>query len=83
MAKPRAPLNLDAIKAAKPGAAPARAATPSPSPAGRKGMTLRLGPETWKQLKMLAVEENKTSHDLILEGLNLVFANRGLTHNAQ
>ena len=76
MAKPRAPLNLDTMKAAKPSVVPARAAPPLPT--GRKGMTLRLEPSDWKRLKVLAIEENKTSHDLIIEGLALMFARRGL-----
>jgi hypothetical protein len=39
----------------------------------RRGQTLRLEPEAWKQLKMLAIAESKTSHDLLIEAVNLLF----------
>ena len=40
---------------------------------GRRGQTLRLEPEAWRQLKMLAIEEGRTSHDLLIEAVNLLF----------
>lgn len=74
----RAPLTLDALVTPKPGTA-----TPARRPAnkaadGRRGQTLRLDPEAWKQLKKLAVDEESTSHALIIEALNLLFRDRGL-----
>lgn len=39
---------------------------------------MRLDPEAWKQLKKLAVDEESTSHALIIEALNLLFRDRGL-----
>jgi hypothetical protein len=74
--------HLDSMKAKKPDIALAQAA-PEPATAARavddrKGQTLRLRPDAWKQLKVLAMDEGKTSHDLALEGINLVFEKRGL-----
>ena len=39
----------------------------------RRGQTLRLEPEAWKQLKLLAIDQGKTSHDLLIEAVNLLF----------
>ena len=51
---------------------------PAPAPpAGddtRRGQTLRLKPDAWAQLKILAVERQKPSHDLLIEAVNLLFA---------
>jgi hypothetical protein len=73
--------HLDSMKAKKPDIALAQAA-PEPATSravdDRKGQTLRLRPDAWKQLKVLAMDESKTSHDLALEGINLVFEKRGL-----
>lgn len=45
---------------------------------GRIGQTLRLSPEAWKQLKVLAAKERVNAHDLLIEGTNLLFRERGL-----
>jgi len=66
----RAALTLDDLAATR--SAPAAAATKEASRA-RRGQTLRLDPEAWKQLKMLAIAEGKTSHDLLIEAVNLLF----------
>jgi hypothetical protein len=66
----RAALTLDDLAATR--SAPAAAATKEASRA-RRGQTLRLEPEAWKQLKMLAIAEGKTSHDLLIEAVNLLF----------
>ncbi len=39
----------------------------------RRGQTLRLEPEAWRQLKLLAIDEGKTSHDMLVEAVNLLF----------
>ena len=39
----------------------------------RRGQTLRLEPEAWRQLKMLAIEQGTTSHDLLIQAVNLLF----------
>ena len=44
----------------------------------RRGQTLRLTIPAWKALKRLAVDEEKTSHELLLEAVNLLFKSRGL-----
>jgi hypothetical protein len=43
----------------------------------RKGVTIRLSPDAWRQLKFLAVEEGRPAHELLIEGVNTVFAKRG------
>lgn len=74
----RAPLTLDALVTPKPGAA-----TPARRPASkatdqRRGQTLRLDLDSWKALKKLAVDEETTSHALLIEALNMLFRDRGL-----
>ena len=81
MAK-RASLNLDTLKAVKLASlavapAPAEAATPTRSNDDRKGQTLRLSVDAWKQLKHLAVDENKSAHELMTEAINMLFRDRG------
>lgn len=39
-------------------------------PDNRKGMTLRLSPDAWRELKKLALEKETTSHALLIEALN-------------
>ncbi len=39
----------------------------------RRGQTLRLEPEAWKQLKQLGVEKSKPVHELLIEAVNLLF----------
>ena len=85
-------VKLDSLKAEKPAINTAKkpAATVSPTPdevlsgpkrAGddRRGQTIRLSPDAWAQLKILAVQEKKTSHDLLIEGVNDVFRKRNLS----
>lgn len=74
MAK-RAEMTLDALKAAKPGTA--RAAINRASGA-KRGQTLRLDVDQWKRLKILAANEEKTCHALLIEALDLLFAERGM-----
>jgi hypothetical protein len=66
----RAALTLDDLAATR--SAPA-ATTKKEASRTRRGQTLRLEPEAWKQLKMLAIAEGKTSHDLLIEAVNLLF----------
>jgi hypothetical protein len=71
-------MTLDALKAGKPTRA---AVVPSPpvtidSSDTRRGQTLRLHVPAWKALKRLAADEQKTSHELLLEAVNLLFKSR-------
>lgn len=43
----------------------------------RRQLSIRLEPEVIQQLKLLAVQEEKTLQDLVCEGLNTVFEARG------
>ena len=66
----RPQLTLESLQATK---------TPPPAdkaPTRRHGQTLRLNTEAWKTLKRLAVEEEKTAHDLIIEAVNMLFIQR-------
>lgn len=45
---------------------------------GRIGQTLRLSPEAWEQLRVIAARERLSAHDLQIEGINAVFRRRGL-----
>jgi hypothetical protein len=73
-------LSLATIKAVRTEAAPASIA-PDAQPdrtEARRGQTLRLTVAAWKQLKRLAIDEEKTSHDLMIQALNDLFRSRGL-----
>ena len=75
MARPRATLTLTDMTATR--GVPAEVASPpaqgTKDARGRRGQTLRLEPEAWKQLKLLAIDQGKTSHDLLIEAVNLLF----------
>lgn len=76
MASPRARLKLEDMKARR--APPAAATKPSLEREAngedlRRGQTLRLKPAAWAQLKILAVEQQKTAHELLIEAVNLLF----------
>jgi hypothetical protein len=43
----------------------------------KKPVMLRLNVDAWKQLKMLAIDQETTSHKLLIEGLNSVFEKHG------
>jgi hypothetical protein len=49
---------------------------------GKRVMAAHVSPECWKQAQMIAVDENLSIDALIREGLNHVFAARGLTRLA-
>jgi hypothetical protein len=75
----RAALTLDDLAATRSAPAPTEPAPgrlirgTNEASRTRRGQTLRLEPEAWKQLKMLAIAEGKTSHDLLIEAVNLLF----------
>ena len=83
---PRRPtMKLDALKAGKPtrvavvtppatDSAGHRAPAKAPDP--RRGQTLRLTVPAWQALKRLAIDEQKTSHELLLEAVNLLFESK-------
>ena len=73
MAK-RPQMTLDALKATK-----GIMTRPVNRASGTKrGQTLRLNIDEWKRLKILAATEEKTCHALLIEALNLLFAERGI-----
>ena len=69
----RAALKLDDLTARR-GAAPAPATNGDDT---RRGQTLRLKTAAWSQLKILAIEQGKPSHDLLIEAVNLLFYHYG------
>jgi hypothetical protein len=42
----------------------------------RKGLTLRLNPAAWRQLRQLAFDDERSAHDLLIEALNDYFTKR-------
>ncbi len=66
----RAALKLDDYAARRGPAAPV-------AKDDRRGQTLRLRPDAWAQLKILAVERGKPSHELLIEAVNLLFDHHG------
>jgi len=74
--------SLTDIVAKKAPAAPADTSAPAEAASaqdaeGRRGMTLRLRPDAWRQLKIAAVERGVPAHDLIVEALNGWFQQHG------
>ena len=49
---------------------------PAKAPDPRRGQTLRLNVPAWQALKRLAIDEQKTSHELLLEAVNLLFKSK-------
>jgi hypothetical protein len=54
----------------------------APSRAGKRVLTTYLDPLAWKQLRLLALEENTTTQALGEEAINLLFASRQLNRSA-
>ena len=42
----------------------------------RKGLTLRLNPAAWRQLRQLALDDEVPAHELLIEALNDFFEKR-------
>jgi len=76
MAGTRARLNLASLKAQRARPEPAAVAAARDDEV-RRGQTLRLKSTAWTQLKILAAEQGKTSHDLLIEAVNLLFDHYG------
>ena len=49
----------------------------TPSSKQRKGLTLRLSHAAWRQLRQLALDDERSAHDLLIEALNDYFEKRG------
>jgi hypothetical protein len=61
------------------------AATPSKRPPSRHGkrvLTIYLDPLAWKQLRLLALENNTTTQALGEEAINLLFASHQMNRSA-
>ncbi len=72
MARPRASLTLNDLAASR--KKPAQATAPAATKArARRGQTLRLEPEAWRQLKVLGIDTGKPVHALLIEAVNLLF----------
>ena len=75
---------LSDFAATKPGVA-SPLATPDPPPDGaatpkpdnRKGQTLRLSVAAWRQLKVMAMDEETTVHQILVEAVDDAFRKRG------
>ena len=77
----RKPINK--LWAEKPSQAQAQSRAPGarvarqPQSTQRKGQTLRLTRDAWKQLKVLAIDQDRTAHDLLIEAVNDLFSKYG------
>ena len=80
MAKAKLPFNLVTAPQSSP-PPPVDTASPavnrSPSREGKKGVTFYAPPEAAKQLKLLAVEQDRAIQDMMIEALDLLFAAYG------
>ncbi len=77
---------LSDFAATKPGAAPAAAPEASPEARKldtRKGQTLRLSASAWRQLKVLAMDEGTTVHQILVDAVDEAFRKRGKPTIAQ
>jgi hypothetical protein len=69
--------SLSNFTAEKPGAQVPEPSLPPTSKERPRGQTLRLTPDAWRQLKMLAVEQAMPSHTLLIEAVNDLFRKHG------
>jgi hypothetical protein len=53
-----------------------------PSRDGKRVLSIYLDPLAWKQLRLLALEDNTTTQALGEEAINLLFANRQINRSA-
>jgi hypothetical protein len=52
-------------------------AAPEKKPDNRKGQTLRLSTAAWRQLKMIAMDENTSVHQILVDAVDEAFRKRG------
>ena len=50
---------------------------PAPPAGGMKGQTLRLNLGAWRELKILAIDQGKPAHPLLIEAVNDLFKKYG------
>jgi hypothetical protein len=62
---------------APPPIATAEAAPEKKKPDNRKGQTLRLSTAAWRQLKLIAMDENTSVHQLLVDAVDDAFRKRG------
>ncbi len=74
-----APVPVPKTAATPPGGKPARTSVPP----GCKSLTFYPSRDAWLQVRMLAGKEDRTAHDLMLEALDMLLLQRGLTPNAR
>jgi hypothetical protein len=55
----------------------------APSRQGKKGVTFYLTTPSWKELRNLSMDENRSTADLMVEATNLLFAKYGRPRIAQ
>ena len=73
---------LTKFAATKPAADPApaethREETTTPEKGPTKAMTLRLNKDAWRQLRLLAFDDGRTAHALLIDAMNDYFQKRG------
>jgi DNA-binding protein YbaB len=75
MTKQPSPVAKKATSAKK--AAQPVAARRKSQPDGRKGILVRAAPEAWKELKRVAIDEERTLQDVMIEAINDVLKKYG------
>jgi hypothetical protein len=55
----------------------AEAAPEKKKPDNRKGQTLRLSSAAWRQLKLIAMDENTSVHQILVDAVDEAFRKRG------
>lgn len=85
-AEPEPTPSLASVPSPAPAARPDEPAAPrypkATTRAGKRVVTAYVSPEAFRQLKRIAADEDAQVQDLLTEGLNAVFAARGLSRIA-
>lgn len=73
------------VEDARPAAPPVEEKVPAETKAKPKpkGFNLRLNPDAWRQVKILAMQKDTSIHALLLDGLDRIFAENGLDQIAK
>ncbi len=68
---------LAGFAAKKPGAGKAAPAPAKADPSVTKAMTIRLNLDAWRQLRLMAFDDGRPAHALLIDALNAYFEKRG------
>jgi hypothetical protein len=77
MAKQRALSDAEATTLGTPSVSTAETGPGTKKPDNRKGQTLRLSTAAWRQLKLIAMDENTSVHQILVDAVDEAFRKRG------